>query len=269
MKISVFGSTGFIGSRFCEMYPDDVIPIKRESSTPKSDDILYLISTTDNYNHLPLDVTTNLWFLSTVLESLTSKNVFNFISSWFVYGDTYYGNQETSRCDPKGNYSFTKKQAEDLIVFYCEREKIPYRIFRLANVFGKGDKYSKKKNALQYLINEMRHNRDIELYYGGNFYRDYIYVDDVCRILKTGMETFPKNDIYNVGSGKALVFKDLILMAHAVLGSKSKIINVEPSKFHKSVQAKSFVMDTEKIEKLGIELDSSPYEQLVRMILDE
>ena len=269
-KISVFGATGFIGSRFCEMYPDDVIPIPRDANCAMSKDILYLISTTHNYNLLQKDVAVNLGKLSSVLSTLNFDVTFNFISSWFVYGDNgEMYNGENSGRRPKGNYSFTKKQAEDLVMFYCEREKIPYRIFRLANVFGKGDKFSRKKNALQYLINEMRHNRDIELYDGGEFYRDHIWVDDVCRILKAGMETFPVNDVYNVGSGKALVFKDLILMSHAVLGSKSKITSVEPSEFHKSVQVKSFMMGTEKIKKLGIELDSSPYEQLVRMILDE
>ena len=232
---------------------------------------MYLVSTTDNYNHLPLDITINLWFLSTVLESLTSKNVFNFISSWFIYGrDVKLPAKESYMTEfVYGNYSMTKRLAEVLVIAYCKRENIPHRIFRLANVFGKGDKFSKQKNALQYLINEMKYNRDIELYYGGNFYRDYIYVDDVCQILKRGMKFFPLNDIYNVGSGKALVFKDLILMAHAVLGSKSKITSVEPSKFHKAVQAKNFMMDIEKIKNLGVELDSSPYEQLVRMILDE
>jgi uncharacterized protein YbjT (DUF2867 family) len=35
-KISVFGGTGFIGGRFCEMYPDQTIKINRESREPKS-----------------------------------------------------------------------------------------------------------------------------------------------------------------------------------------------------------------------------------------
>ena len=33
-KIDVFGSTGFIGSRFCEMYNDEVIRISRECNQP-------------------------------------------------------------------------------------------------------------------------------------------------------------------------------------------------------------------------------------------
>ena len=48
--ISVYGGTGFIGGAFCDLYPDEVIKIPRESRKPESKDILYLISTTSNYN---------------------------------------------------------------------------------------------------------------------------------------------------------------------------------------------------------------------------
>ena len=270
-KISVFGSTGFIGSRFCEMYPDDVIPIKRESSTPKSSDVLYFISTTHNYNDLSWDVNTNLLKLSLVLENLEKGAVFNFVSSWFIYGkDVKLPAKESYMTDfVYGNYSMTKRLAEVLVIAYCKRENIPYRIFRLANVFGKGDKFSKKKNALQYLINEMRHNRDIELYWGGEFYRDYIWVDEVCRMLMDGMIITPVNDIYNVGSGRKILFKDLILLAHRVLGSTSKIGYKEPSKFHEKVAMKDFYMDTSKINSCGIKVAGNLYAQLVGMILDE
>ena len=42
-KISVFGGTGFIGSKFCSIYPEVVEIIDREDYVPKSNNILYLI----------------------------------------------------------------------------------------------------------------------------------------------------------------------------------------------------------------------------------
>ena len=146
--ISVFGATGFIGSRFCEMYPENVYAVPKICVISGYEDILYLISTTHNYNKLSVDVSTNLWHLSTVLQHLDSKNVFNFVSSWFVYPpDTKLPAKESDDQDgwPQGNYSLTKAFAEELVIQYCRREGIPYRIFRLANVFGKGDKFSKQK----------------------------------------------------------------------------------------------------------------------------
>lgn len=116
--IDVFGSTGFIGSRFCELYPDDVLRHARDNYEPMADDVLYLISTVDNYNVFEnafLDVDTNLTVLLKVLENCKNKNLtFNFISSWFVYGKP----EEFARlrkkigviefeecCDASGSYS--------------------------------------------------------------------------------------------------------------------------------------------------------------------
>jgi len=278
-KISVFGATGFIGGRFCEMYPEDVIPIPRVQANPNSDNILYLISTTHNYNRLSEDVNTNLNVLSQTLQQLDKSRTFNFISSWFVYGSSYLPAKEAGVCRPKGNYSFTKRLAELMIVTYCTREKIPYRIFRLANVFGKGDKFSKQKNALQYLIEEMKQNRDIELKCGGEFYRDYIHVDEVCRMLYSGTKSTPVNEIYNVGSGQRFLFKDLILLAHRLLDSKSVVQFVPPKKelfplpfvhdHYIEFPVRDFYMDVGKLNSYGIKMQGSVYEQLVRMILDE
>ena len=70
-KISVYGATGFIGGTFCEMFADEVIHIPREERQPQSKEILYLISTTSNYNvleDLSLDVKTNLNVLMETLK---------------------------------------------------------------------------------------------------------------------------------------------------------------------------------------------------------
>ena len=112
-----------------------------------------------------------------VLENIKNKNntTFNFISSWFVYGNTDLPAHEESYCDPRGFYSITKRAAEQLLISYCETYEIKYRILRLANVIGTGDKkVSKKKNALTYLINELKQDNAINLYSDGDLYRDYI-----------------------------------------------------------------------------------------------
>ena len=89
-KISVYGSTGFIGGTFCGLYPDNVIRIPREEREPESHDILYLISTTTNHNmltDLTLDVDVNLRVLLETLEYCKNEKItFNYVSTGFVYG---------------------------------------------------------------------------------------------------------------------------------------------------------------------------------------
>ena len=255
--ISVFGGTGFIGSRFCELYANEVCKIPRDIYKPSSKDVLYFISTTSNYSvfdDLQIDIQTNLSVLMKVLENCKEKNlVFNFISSWFVYGKTEdLPASENSVCNPKGFYSITKRCAEQLIISYCETFGIKYRILRLANVYGEGDvSVSKKKNALQFLIKEVVNDQDINLYDGGKNIRDFIYVDDVCQAIKMCISRANVNDIINVGSGQPHQFLDLMNYCLMKTKSKSKIISVMPTDFHNIVQVKNMYLDTTKLKELG------------------
>ena len=127
-----------------------------------------------------------------------------FISSWFVYGETSLPAHENDCCQPKGFYSITKHAAEELLISFCKTYGIKYRILRLSNVYGLGDNsISKKKNALQYLISEMKKNNPLSLYHGGVFYRDYMHIDDICRAIDLCVERGPLNEIINIGSSKA------------------------------------------------------------------
>jgi len=271
MKISVFGASGFIGSRFCDLYPEDVLPVPRgEYTTEEPSQVLYLISTTHNYDTWEVNIDTNIRYLLKVLQCHKNGETFNFISSFFVYGSVEPPANERMQPNPKGgNYNLTKLWAEQLVQDYCRENGIPWRIFRLANVFGEGDKFSEKKNALQYLINEMKYNRRIELYWGGNFYRDYIYIDDACSMLYDGVRFLMKNEIYNVGSGLPTKFRDFISLAKAVLESKSEIYLKFPPTLHEAIQVKNMWLDTTKINSGGIVCPYSPYIRLYRMLKDD
>lgn len=260
-NINIFGGSGFIGSKFCTLYPD-TIKNEKYDYAPKSNQILYLISTVDNYNihnDLFVDIDTNLTTLMKVLSQLdrTDKTlVFNFVSSWFVYGKntSVPFKEDDLACNPTGFYSITKRCAEQMIISFCETFDIKYRIFRLANVIGEGDnKISKKKNALQYLIKEIVAGNDVELYYGGNVLRDYIYVDDVCHAINHCMTHAPVNEIINIGSGKPYLFLDIIKKAIKKSNSSSKIIDINPTHFHNVVQVKDSYLDTTKLKSFKYE----------------
>jgi nucleoside-diphosphate-sugar epimerase len=264
-QISVFGSTGFIGSKFCELYKDDVVKIPRESLVPETNEILYFISTIDNYNvhtDLHIDIDTNLTVLMNVLDNIKDREnreevTFNFISSWFVYGQNHEipFREDYSKCNPTGFYSITKYCAEQLLISFCETYNIKYRILRLANVVGEGDKkISKKKNAVQFLIKEIVNNRDVPLYYGGEVLRDYIYVNDVCDAVKLCIDKAPTNEIINIGSGQPYRFLDIINTAIQAAESTSHIQQIQPTKFHNIVQVRHSYLDISKLMSYGFKI---------------
>lgn len=267
--INVFGGNGFVGSEFVRTTKTPWILNDRDNYEVRSDNVVYFISTVDNYNvHRDslLDINTNLVVLMKVLDSFRSysektgnKGCFNFISSWFVYGqDSGFGEgsrgiPETDPCDPKGFYSITKRCAEQLLMSYCETFNLNYRILRLANVLGKEDKkVSAKKNALQYLLGEIAANRPVDLYDSGYFYRDYVDVRDCARAIDLVVNNGELNSIYNIGNGKGIIFRDVVRYARDAMDSASELRTIEQKEFHKKVQSsRSFYMDNTKLRDLG------------------
>jgi len=124
---------------------------------------------------------------------------------------------------------------------------------RLANVLGKGDKkVSAKKNAVQYLIGEIKSNKPIDLYDSGYFYRDYIDVRDCARAIDLVVQSGEINSIYNIGNGNPIIFRDIIRYARDAMDSGSEIRTIEQKDFHKKVQSsRSFYMDNSKLRSLG------------------
>lgn len=255
-EIAVFGGTGFIGSRFCQRTSREPVLVGREERLSPVPELVYFISTTHNYHvfdDVHKDIDTNLSILVDVLKGLTpGKSVINFISSWFVYGDTSLPANEDSYCSPKGFYSITKRAAEELIISYCQTFGINYRILRLSNVYGKGDQgVSKKKNALQYLIDRLKNNEPIDLYHAGQFYRDYLHVDDVVDAIDLVINQGELDEVYNIGSGQKILFKELMDLVVEITGSTSTIGTMVPPAFHQVVQVKDFYMNVAKLQSLG------------------
>ena len=254
-KISVYGATGFIGGTFCSMFPENIIAIPRDDRKPPSKNILYLISTVSNYNifdYIHLDVNTNLTVLLDVLQYCKENDiVLNYVSTGFVYGSDIIYAKEDDACDPRGFYSITKRTAEQLLISFCKTFGVKYRIMRIANVYGQDKTVSSKKNVLGFLIDLMKQNKPITLYDDGMQLRDYMHVSDICRALKLVMDEGEVNEIYNIASGNALHFREIIETVKNILGSRSELLSVETPKFNQIAQAKNFALNTDKLKSLG------------------
>lgn len=224
-------------------------------------DIIYhCASTTDNYNIFTdpyRDTNTNIVGTIHLLEEckkLKRRPKIVYLSTFYVYGNTYdlckKPLNEHSLVNPLGSYPVTKYTAEKYIELYGQLFSIPYLIVRLTNVYGPDEDYDNpQKGALNYLIMEALKGNDIPLYKGGRFHRDYIFIDDVIKALKTIEKK--ENEIFVVGSGKSIEFKKIVTEALELSRSTSKIKNIPSPPFHKIVGVNNFAADIRKIKKLG------------------
>src|SRR3569623_799441 len=61
----------------------------------------------------------------------------------------------------------------------------------------------------------------------GDQRRDFIYVDDVVRVVMWLLATPSVSGLFNVGTGKARSFRELMLTAYAALGTRPNIDYVD------------------------------------------
>lgn len=241
------------------MYPSESIAIARSENKPMSSDVLYFISTTHNYYIFEKpheDIDTNLNKLIDVLEAFRLNNpdgVFNFISSWFVYGmNCTMDTKESDYPDPTGFYSITKRAAEQMIICYCNTYNLKYRILRMTNIIGEGDKgVSAKKNALQYMIGLLKKNEPVKLYDNGSNIRDFMHVDDACRAIHKCISNSPTNTTVNISNREPMTIGELIRYSKEKLGSTSELISIEPPHFHKVVQVNNVCLNNDKLLSYG------------------
>lgn len=273
--ISVFGSSGFVGGRYISSYPKTSIPLSRGEFTSPTNDILYFISTVTNYNVLDgnpyVDIDTNLSLMITYLEGARrlygNDFTFNFVSSWFVYGKIAPPAYEEGHCNPTGFYSITKRAAEQLLISYCQTFGISYRILRLANVMGRGDKkISKRKNATQFMIQSLCDGNPIDLY-EGEVSRDIIHVSDCVRAINLVCTKGEINSIYNIGSGIPTSIEEMVYYAAEILGNTQLVRRVPIPDFHKIVQSESMWLYCGKLAKLGFSADYNS-SQIIEDLVD-
>lgn len=103
------------------------------------------------------------------------------------------------------------------------------------NVFGPNE-YHKggMMSVLTRRFDDVKAGRGIQLFKShregiadGDQRRDFIYVDDVVRVVLWLLATPRVSGIYNVGTGTARSFKDLMLAAYAALGTAPNIAYID------------------------------------------
>jgi ADP-L-glycero-D-manno-heptose 6-epimerase len=145
-----------------------------------------------------------------------------YASSAAVYGREEKDFSERLDVKPINAYAFTKLQLD------CEVENLksclPHNIYglRFFNVYGPREEFKGDMKSVisKVLLKEMgyfdRNESGITLFKSdrpgvkdGEQKRDFVFVEDVCRVIKFFIDTDSQPGIYNVGSGKARSFNEL------------------------------------------------------------
>ena len=123
-------------------------------------------------------------------------------------------------------------------------------------------KFPRKKNALQYMINNLKRNLSINLYNNGSSIRDFMDVDDVCDAIDCCLRNAPTGEIINISNSEPHSIGELIKYCKNKLKSTSEIVVVPPTDFHQIVQIDSMWLDNSKLLSCGYVPKTTVFESL-------
>ncbi|MBR0836674.1 ADP-glyceromanno-heptose 6-epimerase [Bradyrhizobium manausense] len=192
-----------------------------------------------------LVIETNFRFSMRLLDWCTAGAVpLIYASSAATYGDGTEGFDDDAslpalkKLRPMNLYGWSK-QLFDLAVAgrVANGDKLPpqWAGLKFFNVFGPNE-YHKgaMMSVLARRFDDVKAGRVVQLFKShrdgiadGDQRRDFIYVDDVVRVIMWLLATPAVSGLFNVGTGRARSFRELMLAAYAALGARPNIEYVD------------------------------------------
>ena len=188
-----------------------------------------------------LVIETNFRLSMRLLDWCTATSTpFIYASSASTYGDGAQGFRDDHSMSalktlrPMNLYGWSKHLFDMAVAERAARgDKLPpqWAGLKFFNVFGPNE-YHKgtMMSVLARRFDDIKAGRPVQLFKShregiadGDQRRDFIYVDDVVRVMMWLLATPSVSGIFNVGTGKARSFRDMMLAAYAALGEAPNI----------------------------------------------
>lgn len=127
---------------------------------------------------------------------------------FFSSGGTIYGNRlslesnkENEPKEPISYYGLSKQMIENTILFENRTSGLKYLILRPSNPYGPGQNIHGNQGLIAVSIGKILANEPITIWGDGSAIRDYIYIDDLAKIMVQLLLNDISNATINIGSG--------------------------------------------------------------------
>lgn len=166
-------------------------------------------------------------------------------------GGTVYGIQEeqpikeTALPVPINHYGSVKLCIESVIRTFNTQLNTKMRIARISNPYGPGQDYHKGVGFVDAAIKKMINNDTLEIWGDGEVIRDYIYIDDVCKMLEALIDYEGEEEVFNISSNEGTSQNKIV----GILKNLNRDMSVI-YKAARSVDAKKIVLDNSKIKTI-------------------
>jgi len=211
----------------------------------------------------------------------SARTSFIYASSAATYGDGEAGYSDDwsraalQRLKPMNLYGWSKHVFDLAVVERVARkDKAPpqWAGLKFFNVFGPNEYHKGEMMSLvAKRFDDAKAGSAIRLFKShragiadGQQRRDFIYVDDAVAVVRWLLETPSVSGIFNVGTGKARSFRDLMTAMFAALGRKPAIEYIDmPASIRDSYQYFTQA-ETTNLRRAGYNADFTPLEEAVQ-----
>ena len=188
-----------------------------------------------------------------------------YASSAAVYGDGNRGFAEKVECEcPLNIYGFSKFQLDQWVRQGFEGFKSQMVGLRFFNVFGPQENHKESMASVIYQFQkQIKETDSFQLFEGSeNFFRDFIYVNDVVDIMMYFFERPSFSGIFNAGTGKANSFLDI---ANYVQSKNDEcFLESVPFPDHLKGKYQKFTQaDLTDLQNIGYDCQFTPIEEAV------
>lgn len=165
-------------------------------------------------------------------------------------GGTVYGNQSVQPISenavpvPINHYGNLKLCIENTIRTFNFQMKKNMLIARISNPYGPGQDYHKGVGFIDAALKHALHDETIEVWGDGSIVRDYIYIDDVCRMLYSLIRYKGEYEVFNLSSNHGVSQNEVLDIMKKVVPN----VKVNYTKA-RQVDAKKIVLDNSRIRE--------------------
>jgi dTDP-L-rhamnose 4-epimerase len=155
---------------------------------------------------------------------------------------------ELSKIAPSSVYGISKQVQEQLVLTVCKSIGIKCIAFRYQNVYGPGQSLTNPYTGILSIFStRILNGQSINIFEDGLESRDFVFIDDVVNATIAGIENdIIENEIFNVGTGRAISVKEVV---DVLIKHYNRKVDVKISGNYRVGDIRHNYADIEKINK--------------------
>lgn len=131
---------------------------------------------------------------------------------------------EDSPTLPKSPYAIGKLTLERYLEYFKLEVGLDYRVLRISNPYGPRQNPDKPQGLIPIVLRRVLRGENVLQYGDGTMIRDYIYVEDLAKMIEASLLGAGSHTTYNLGSGIGTSVREILALIREVTGRDFRIV---------------------------------------------